>query len=81
MRVSKEKFVACLASIATLGPMIGLIGTVYGMSIAFMELSRPGAPRPDKIADGISQALICTLLGIGLSVPAIFTHAFFRNRH
>lgn len=81
IRASKDQLIAYLATIGTLGPMIGLVGTVYGMIIAFMELSRPGAtPRPDKLADGISHALVVTLLGIGLSVPAIFTHAFFRNR-
>lgn len=81
IKASKEQLIAYLATIGTLGPMIGLVGTVYGMIIAFMELSRPGAtPRPDKLADGISHALVVTLLGIGLSVPAIFTHAFFRNR-
>jgi biopolymer transport protein ExbB len=51
------------------------------MILSFMELGRPGTtPRPDKLADGISHALVVTLLGIGLSVPAIFFHAFFRNR-
>jgi len=81
VRASKEQLVAYLATIGTLGPMLGLVGTVFGMILAFMELARPGStPRPDKLADGISHALVVTLLGIGLSVPAIFTHAIFRNR-
>jgi biopolymer transport protein ExbB len=81
VKASKEQLVAYLATIGTLGPMLGLVGTVFGMILAFMELARPGAvPRPDKLADGISHALVVTLLGIGLSVPAIFTHAVFRNR-
>ena len=51
------------------------------MILSFMELGRPGStPRPAKLADGISHALVVTLLGIALSVPAIFCHAFFRNR-
>src|SRR5262249_57976488 len=69
-----------LATIGTLGPMLGLVGTVYGMILSFMELSSGTAPKPAKLADGISHALVVTLLGIGLSVPAIFCHAFFRNR-
>src|SRR5262249_475992 len=36
--------------------------------------------KPEDLAKGISHALVVTLLGIGLSVPAIFCHAFFRNR-
>lgn len=81
LRASKEQLITYLATIGTLGPMLGLVGTVFGMILSFMELSRPGStPRPDKLADGISHALVVTLLGIGLSVPAIFCHAFFRNR-
>jgi biopolymer transport protein ExbB len=81
LRASKEQLITYLATIGTLGPMLGLVGTVFGMILSFMELGRPGStPRPDKLADGISHALVVTLLGIALSVPAIFCHAFFRNR-
>jgi biopolymer transport protein ExbB len=50
------------------------------MILSFMELSYGGTPRVDKLADGISHALVVTLLGVAISVPAIFFHAFFRNR-
>ncbi|MSR30766.1 MAG: MotA/TolQ/ExbB proton channel family protein [Gemmataceae bacterium] len=81
IRASKEQSITYLATIGTLGPMLGLVGTVFGMILSFMELGRPGStPRPDKLAEGISHALVVTLLGIGLSVPAIFFHAFYRNR-
>src|SRR5947199_9970309 len=61
--------------------MLGLVGPVYGMTLSFMELSQPGrTPNPQELASGISHALVITLLGIGLAVPAIFCHAFFRNR-
>jgi biopolymer transport protein ExbB len=80
VRASKDTLIAYLATIGTLGPMLGLVGTVFGMIIAFMELSAGGTPRPEKLAAGISHALVVTLLGIALSVPAIFFHAFFKNR-
>jgi biopolymer transport protein ExbB len=80
VKAGKEQLVTFLATIGTLGPMIGLVGTVWGMILSFMELGRGGTPSPAKLADGISHALVVTLLGIGLSVPAIFFHAFFRNR-
>jgi biopolymer transport protein ExbB len=81
IKASKEQLIAYLATIGTLGPMLGLVGTVFGMILAFIELGRPGStPRPDKLAEGISHALVITLLGIALSVPAIFCHALFRNR-
>jgi biopolymer transport protein ExbB len=81
VKATKEQLITYLATIGSLGPMLGLVGTVYGMIMSFMELSQPGrTPNPQKLADGISHALVITLLGIALAVPAIFCHAFFRNR-
>jgi biopolymer transport protein ExbB len=80
IKASKEQLITYLATIGTLGPLIGLVGTVFGMILSFMELSSGGTPKPAKLAEGISHALVVTLLGIGISVPAIFTHAFFKNR-
>jgi biopolymer transport protein ExbB len=81
IRASKEQLITYLATIGTLGPMIGLVGTVSGMIMSFMELSQPGkTPNPQKLAEGISHALVITLLGVALAVPAIFCHALFRNR-
>jgi biopolymer transport protein ExbB len=80
IRAGKEQMITYLATIGTLGPMLGLVGTVYGMILSFRELGRGGSPRPAELAEGISHALVVTLLGVALSVPAIFCHAFFRNR-
>jgi biopolymer transport protein ExbB len=80
IKANKEQLIAYLATIGTLGPMIGLVGTVYGMIYSFMELGRGGSPNAAELASGISRALVVTLLGVALSVPAIFCHAFFRNR-
>ncbi|HWG42363.1 MAG TPA: MotA/TolQ/ExbB proton channel family protein [Gemmataceae bacterium] len=80
IKASKDQLITYLATIGTLGPMLGLVGTVWGMIMSFMELGRGGAPNPADLANGISHALSVTLVGIALSVPAIFFHAFFRNR-
>jgi biopolymer transport protein ExbB len=80
VKAAKEQLVTYLATIGTLGPMLGLVGTVWGMILSFMELGKGGSPNPAKLAEGISHALVVTLLGVALSVPAIFCHAFFRNR-
>jgi biopolymer transport protein ExbB len=81
VKAAKDQLITYLATIGSLGPMLGLVGTVYGMILSFMELSQPGkTPNPQKLADGISHALVITLLGIAIAVPAIFCHAFFRNR-
>jgi len=69
------------AVIASLGPMLGLVGTVYGMIESFMVLgSSTSTPNASALAEGISHALVVTLFGIGVSVPAIFFNAFFQNR-
>jgi biopolymer transport protein ExbB len=76
-----EAKISYLATIGTLGPMIGLVGTIWGMIQSFQELATAGGqPKPDKLAAGISTALFITLEGVSLSVPAIFFFALFRNR-
>jgi biopolymer transport protein ExbB len=68
------------AVIATLGPMLGLVGTVYGMILSFSVLATATQVNPANLAKGISHALVVTLFGVAISVPAIFFNAFFRNR-
>lgn len=80
IRSSKEQLNNYTAVIGSLGPLIGLVGTVLGMIRAFMSLGKGGPPNPAELAKGISEALSVTFLGIGISVPAIFFNAFFRNR-
>jgi biopolymer transport protein ExbB len=77
-----EMKISYLAIIGTLGPMIGLVGTIMGMIMSFQEIanSQGAQVRPEKVAEGISTALFITLEGVSLSVPAIFFFAFFRNR-
>src|SRR5262249_45985700 len=79
---SLEMKISYLAIIGTLGPMIGLVGTIWGTILSFQEIATAGGaqPQPHKVAEGISTALFITLEGVSLSVPAIFFFAFFRNR-
>jgi biopolymer transport protein ExbB len=70
-----------LATVGTLGPMIGLVGTVYGMILSFRVIATAGSsPQASQLAAGISTALVATLEGIALSIPAIYFYAVFRNR-
>jgi biopolymer transport protein ExbB len=70
-----------LATVGTLGPMIGLVGTVYGMILSFRVIATAGAsPQARDLAQGISTALFATLEGIAVSIPAIYFYALFRNR-
>jgi biopolymer transport protein ExbB len=70
-----------LATVGTIGPMIGLVGTVYGMILSFRVIATAGSsPQASQLAHGISMALFATLEGIALSIPAIYFYAVFRNR-
>jgi len=80
VKAGKDQLVTYLATIGTLGPMLGLVGTVWGMIKSFRVLSETGAADARRLAEGISHALVVTLVGVALSVPAIFSHAFFSNR-
>jgi biopolymer transport protein ExbB len=81
IKASKEQLITYLATIGTLGPLFGLVGTVYSMIGAFMKMSDPTKQAdPHEMAGVLSHGLVVTLLGIGIAVPAIFCHAFFRNR-
>ena len=57
--------ISYLAIIGTLGPMIGLVGTIWGMIMSFQEIATAAGaqPRPEKVAEGISTALFITLEG------------------
>ncbi len=80
IKSDKEQKNNYTAVIATLGPLLGLVGTVFGMIMSFMELSTGANPNPAKLADGISHALSVTLVGVAIAVPAIAFNTFFRNR-
>lgn len=69
-----------LALIGTIAPMVGLFGTVHGMIDAFYEIATTGStPEPAKLAEGISKALLTTLLGLGIAIPAIAAFNIMRN--
>jgi biopolymer transport protein ExbB len=67
--------------IGALAPMIGLLGTVWGMVKSFMEIAATTtSPKPAKLAEGISTALITTLIGLVIAIVAVAVFAFFKNR-
>ncbi len=66
--------------IGTLAPMLGLLGTVWGMITAFMEFEAKANPAVSELAPGIYRALVTTMLGLTVAVPAFAGFAIFRNR-
>ncbi len=70
-----------LLDISTVAPMVGLFGTVLGMLRAFSALgSNIAAAKPIYLAEGVSQALITTVAGLCIAIPAIIFYAIFRRR-
>ena len=79
--VEMEKKISMLAVLGTLGPMIGLLGTLMGMIESFSVIARRDVQlNASKVAKGISTSLVLTFEGVGLAVPAIYFFALFRNR-
>jgi biopolymer transport protein ExbB len=66
--------------IGTLAPMLGLLGTVWGMIQAFMEFEAKANPAVSELAPGIYRALVTTMLGLIVAIPAFASFAIFRNR-
>ena len=70
-----------LALIAAIGPMLGLLGTVQGMIVSFEVIARSSTtPKPKDLAVGISMALVTTLEGLVVAIPAMTANALFKNK-
>lgn len=69
-----------LSVIGTIAPMLGLLGTVWGMILAFMEFEQKANPQVSELAPGIYKALVTTLQGLCVAIPALAAFAHFRNR-
>lgn len=69
-----------LAVVATLAPLLGLLGTVIGMIEAFDTVVMVGMGDATALAGGISKALITTMVGLCIAVPALFAYHFFKSR-
>jgi biopolymer transport protein ExbB len=70
-----------LAVVATVAPIVGLLGTVIGMIEAFHVISHSGGlSDPALLAAGISKALVNTAAGLSVALPSLAMHHFFKNR-
>jgi biopolymer transport protein ExbB len=70
-----ERFQAFLRLAVAAGPLLGLIGTVIGMIITFDSITASGSSDPKLMAEGIGQAMIATVLGLGIAIPLLFLNA------
>jgi biopolymer transport protein ExbB len=76
-----EHRLSYVALLGTIAPMMGLMGTVQGMISSFDVIATSAvAPKPSQLADGISTALVTTLIGLMLAVPAMVFYGILKNR-
>ena len=75
-----EKNLPILSTIATIGTLVALLGTVLGMIRAFSAMATTGSPDTVALSTGISEALINTAFGIGTSALAIIMYNYFTTR-
>ena len=75
-----ERFLNPLGTIATITPLLGLLGTVIGMIKVFAEIQLAGVGNAGNLAGGISEALITTAAGLSVAIPALICHRYFLRR-
>ncbi len=76
-----EHRLSYVALIGTIAPMMGLMGTVQGMIKSFDVIAQSTvSPKPSELADGISTALVTTLIGLVLAIPAMVFYGILKNR-
>ena len=78
--IELERNLTALGTVASISPLLGLLGTVVGMIQVFTELVLSGGGDPTLLAGGISQALITTAFGIVVAIVALICHRYFLRR-
>jgi biopolymer transport protein ExbB len=75
-----ERYLNTLGTIASISPLLGLLGTVIGMIEVFSAITTQGVGNPAALAGGISQALITTAAGMSVAIPALMAYRYFRGK-
>lgn len=75
-----ERFLNPLGTIATITPLLGLLGTVVGMIKVFAEMQVVGIGNAEALSGGISEALMTTAAGLSVAIPALIAHRYFIRR-
>jgi len=69
-----ERFLSTLGMLAAIAPLLGLLGTVTGMIDTFFVITQHGTGDPRLMSDGISVALVTTMLGLYVAIPIMLVH-------
>ena len=74
------RYLPILNTIGNISPLLGLLGTIIGMIIAFESIAAVGTGDPKVVADGISQALVTTASGLIVAIPTIVAYRYLARR-
>ena len=74
-----DRYLNTLGTIASITPLLGLLGTVIGMIKVFAVITTQGVGDPSTLAGGISEALITTAAGLTVAIPTLMFHRYFRG--
>lgn len=75
-----NRFLPTMGTIAAVAPLLGLLGTVFGMIQMFLTILTTGVGDANQLAGGIGQALISTATGLCVAIPALMLHRYFRGK-
>ena len=75
-----DRGVFLLAIVSSLSPFLGLLGTVWGIMNSFYEIGNQGSASLPVVAPGIAEALVVTLAGLAVAIPALFFYNYFMHR-
>jgi biopolymer transport protein ExbB len=75
-----ERYLSTLGTIAAISPLLGLLGTVFGMIRSFTAITTEGVANPAVLAGGISEALVATAAGLMVAVPSLIAYRYLRGR-
>ncbi len=75
-----ERFLNTLGTIASITPLLGLLGTVFGVIQVFSAMTTQGVGNPALVAGGISKALVTTAAGMTVAIPSLIFYRYFRGR-
>ncbi|MDX1824743.1 MAG: MotA/TolQ/ExbB proton channel family protein [Thiohalomonadales bacterium] len=78
--VQLERYLNTLGTIASITPLLGLLGTVIGMIKVFAAITTHGVGNPSVLAGGISVALITTAAGLSVAIPSLIFYRYFRGK-
>jgi biopolymer transport protein TolQ len=74
------RYVPSLATIGSVSPLIGLLGTVLGIIEAFIGIATKGSGNIGAVAPGVAEALIATAAALSVAIPAVFGYNIFAHR-